>query len=130
MTNGIAESLAQSQECINMLESCSVSDYVAMEMLNIVRPLHQELQRLASRDTASDRSGIYDLLQIPHSASTTTSGHLMSQQASANPNTVRTAAIPAMQNAIEVLGNPFGHERRLNIDTFSRLDPDVPSWWN
>ena len=113
-----------------MLESCSVADRVAMVMLNIVHPLHQELQRFANRDTVGNRSGIYGLLQNPHSASTITSGPLMTQQAVADPNPVCTAVIPAMQNAIEVLGNPFGHERRLNIDAFSRVDPDVPCWWN
>ncbi|EXJ92151.1 hypothetical protein A1O3_00701 [Capronia epimyces CBS 606.96] len=128
--DGVEETLAQSQKCINVLQSCSVADHVARSMMDIVLPLHQELLTLASANFSHIRqSGIYHLLQNPHSAG----GPDSDPRTQPDPRDVlpvRSAAIPAMQKAIEVLGNPFGHPRRLNIDTFSPADQDIPSWWN
>jgi hypothetical protein len=116
---GVDEQLARSQECINMLEGCGETDRVAKTMLEIVLPLHQDLRRLAS-GRSSTRSGIHNLLENP-----------LSGTASTRPDPqIRAAVIPAMQTAIEVLGNPFGHVRRNNISSFAAGDPSVPSWWN
>ncbi|OAG38717.1 hypothetical protein AYO21_07070 [Fonsecaea monophora] len=136
--------LSGSQECINMLASCSVVDRVANSLLQIVRPLHQDLQRLASTESSSrPKSGIYDLLENPHADAATspptTAGMRgwspgaqqyqgITGEPSALPPPIRTAAIPAMQHAIEVLGNPFGLPRRLNTDSFAAGDPIAPSW--
>ncbi|OCT52784.1 hypothetical protein CLCR_09732 [Cladophialophora carrionii] len=120
-TDGVDEQLARSQECINMLEGCGEADRVAKAMLQIVLPLHQDLRRLAS-DQPTTRSGIHNLLENPLSGTTSTTTTPEPQ--------IRAAVIPAMQTAIEVLGNPFGHVRRNNIDSFAAGDPSVPSWWN
>ncbi|OAL18219.1 hypothetical protein AYO22_10797 [Fonsecaea multimorphosa] len=132
--------LAQSQECINMLAGCSVVDRVANSLLQIVRPLHQDLQRLASNESSGrPKSGIYDLLENPHADAAAATGssstptaltgmlqgwspagggggggaqqYHLQRSTTGQPSTIppiRSAAIPAMQNAIEVLGNPFG----------------------
>jgi hypothetical protein len=108
-----------------MLDGCIGADRVAKAMLQIVLPLHEQLQRLASDDQpTTHKSDIYDLL-----------GNPQGETAAANAPTradpqIRTDVIPAMQTAIEVLGNPFGHPRRNNIDSFAPGDPTVPSWWN
>ncbi|KIW68790.1 hypothetical protein PV04_04711 [Phialophora macrospora] len=116
---GLDEQLARSQECINMLKGCGEADRVAKAMLEIVLPLHQDLRSLAS-GRPSTRSGIHNLLENP-----------LSGTASTTPEPqICVAVIPAMQTAIEVLGNPFGHVRRNNIDSFAAGDPSVPSWWN
>ena len=108
-----------------MLEGCVAADRVAAAMLQIVQPLHQDLHRLAVADQASSsRSGIYDLLENPQ-AGTSASAASASSSRSADLQ-IRAAVIPAMQTAIEVLGNPFGHPRRNEIDS----DPSVPTWWN
>ncbi|OAP61896.1 hypothetical protein AYL99_04099 [Fonsecaea erecta] len=137
--------LSKSQECINMLASCSVVDRVANSLLQIVRPLHQDLLRLATIESSSrPKSGIYDLLENPHAdaaTGTSTAARMRGWSPGAQPYPgstgepsttppIRTAAIPAMQNAIEVLGNPFGLPRRLNTESFATGDPNVPSWWN
>ncbi|OQV10927.1 hypothetical protein CLAIMM_14847 [Cladophialophora immunda] len=137
--------LSKSQECINMLASCSVVDRVANSLLQIVRPLHQDLQRLASIESSSrPKSGIYDLLENPHADAATSPpttagtrgwspGAQQYQGFPSEPSTtppIRTTAIPAMQNAIEVLGNPFGLPRRLNTDSSATGDPHIPSWWS
>ncbi|KIW99011.1 uncharacterized protein Z519_00674 [Cladophialophora bantiana CBS 173.52] len=139
--------LAKSQECIKILVNCSVVDRVANSLLQIVRPLHQDLQRLASTESSSrPKSGIYDLLENPHADGTSTPSSTASgrgwspvaqqyqgssSEFSVMTPTIRSAAIPAMQNAIEVLANPFGHSRRLShTDSFVAGDPNVPRRWN
>lgn len=113
-------------------------------MLDIVFPLHQDLVALASADSSQAaprrQSGIYDLLQHPQLEPepllllqrplSEDGSHGMAHSDIRDTLPVRPAAIPAMQKAIDVLGNPFGHPRRLNIDSFSPADPDIPSWWN
>ena len=121
---GVAEQLARSQECINMLDGCGEADRVAKAMLQIVHPLHQQLQNLANDLPTTQRSGIHNLLENPLSGGT---GDTSVQRAEPQ---IRAAVIPAMQSAIEVLGNPFGHVRRNNIDSFAAGDPSVPCWWN
>ncbi|KAJ9616918.1 hypothetical protein H2200_000638 [Cladophialophora chaetospira] len=121
---GVMEQLARSQECINMLDGCGEADRVAKAMLQIVLPLHQQLQNLASDQPTTQRSGIHNLLEDPLSGGAG-DARLVGGEAQ-----IRSAVIPAMQTAIEVLGNPFGHLRRNNIDSFATGDPSVPSWWN
>ena len=101
-----------------MLDGCVGADRVAKAMLEIVLPLHKDLQRLASDQPSAIRSGIYDLLDNPQTV------------ASEHDPRIRTAVIPVMHTAIEVLGNPFGHPRRNNFESFAAGDPSVPSWWN
>ena len=122
--------LAKSQACIDMLAGCAESDRVAKTMTKIVLPLHNDLLRLASTEAAGGASGprasgIYDLLGDPQSSAPTAEVDVGDNSAS-----IRAEVIPAMQNAIQVLGNPFGHPRRLNVDSFAAGDPSVPSWWN
>ncbi|EXJ93934.1 hypothetical protein A1O1_02327 [Capronia coronata CBS 617.96] len=140
VSNGVDELLTQCQKCIDVLQGCSLADRVARTMLDIVLPLHQDLQGLANADSKQNRqSGIYNLLQNPHSVPLSFqkphsdnhgSDSIMAESDSNTAPRIRAAAIPAMQKAIDVLGNPFGHPRRLNIESFSPGDPDVPSWWN
>lgn len=97
-------------------------------MVDIVHPLHEELVTLSKTDSwQTRRSGIYDLLQNPHPEH---SPDHATDHSTIDSQPVHPVAIPAMQKAIDVLGNPFAHPRRLNIDSFSPADPDVPSWWN
>ncbi|KAJ4535828.1 hypothetical protein HRR86_001966 [Exophiala dermatitidis] len=125
---GVEDTLAHSQKCIHVLQDCSVADHVAKTMVDIVHPLHEELVTLSKTDSwQTRRSGIYDLLQNPHPEH---SPDHATDHSTIDSQPVHPVAIPAMQKAIDVLGNPFAHPRRLNIDSFSPADPDVPSWWN
>jgi hypothetical protein len=99
--------------------------------------LHQDLQRLANeRHHNPTRSAIYDLLDDPQASPAAASPvgfwseEVDPTSAGEGSQQIRSAVIPAMQNAIEVLGNPFGHVRGSDIGTFATGDPSVPSWWN
>jgi hypothetical protein len=88
--------LANSEECINVLDGRGEAACFAMDTPRILLPLHRELQNLACTEPCSrPKSGIYNLLEDPQSLT-----------AFATP-LMFAPAIPTMQRAIEALGTPF-----------------------